>query len=536
MTTPDVDILIVGSGPSGVQAAVTAVAGGARTAIVDIGHSDDRFHAMIPDQPFEQLRKTDNRQHEYLLGDADTALANLSRAGAHLTPPRQYMVRGMDELFPLQSDTFAPLQATSAGGLGVSWGSNVFSLEDHELERVGLPITEIREQYESVAADMGVSAPADEFGDFLAPFKSRQTSPPPDTNATSILRRYKKSQATFQSKGFRLGQAALALLTQDLGERKANRLHDMDFYGDAGWSVYRPQYTLQQLQKSENFTYLPGNLALRFDESADGVTLIVRNLQTQTHESIRAKRLVLAAGAINSGRLALASQRQLGDRVPILCNTNHWVAAVNLAMLGRKADPSRHSLAQLAALQTTPTDPRDYVLAQFYSYRSLLYFRMLRSIPLPPAQGVTFLRLIATALTCVNLHFSDSPADTKYLQLKRDGDRDVFSAFYRHTPEQEKAVVSAERLMLWRLASLRCIPMGIARPAHGASIHYAGSLPVTEAADRFGCRADGRLNSTRSVYVADGSGWKFLPAKGLTFTLMANARRVSGHVLRSLQT
>jgi hypothetical protein len=533
-TPPDFDILIIGSGPSGVQAAVAAVAGGARTAIVDIGQSDDRYHAMIPDQPFEQLRKTDQRQHEYLLGDADTALANLSRAGAHLTPPRQYMIRGMDDLFPMQSDTFAPLQATSAGGLGVSWGSNVFSLEDFELQRIGLPIAEIREQYEKVSGDIGVSAPADDFGDFLAPFKNRQTSPPPDTNASSILRRFKKSESKFHAKGFQLGQAALALLTQDLGERKANKLHDMDFYGDVGWSVYRPLYTLKQLQKSENFTYVPGKLALRFEETLQGVTLIVRNLETQAEQSIKAKRLMLAAGAINSGKLALASQRNFGDRVPILCNTNHWVAAINLAMLGRKADAARHSLAQLAALQVISNDPKDYVLAQFYSYRSLMYFRMLRSIPLPPNQGVTFLRLIATALTCVNLHFSDWPADSKYLQLKSDGARDVFSAFYQHTPEQQRAVEQAERLMLWRLVALRCIPMGIARPAHGASIHYAGTLPVSEAANRFGCRADGVLNGTRSVYVADGSSWKFLPAKGLTFTLMANARRVAGHVLRSL--
>ncbi len=38
---------------------------------------------------------------------------------------------------------------------------------------------------------------------------------------------------------------------------------------------------------------------------------------------------------------------------------------------------------------------------------------------------------------------------------------------------------------------------------------------------------DGRLHGTANVWVADGSGFRFLPAKGVTLTLMANAHRVA---------
>jgi len=34
------------------------------------------------------------------------------------------------------------------------------------------------------------------------------------------------------------------------------------------------------------------------------------------------------------------------------------------------------------------------------------------------------------------------------------------------------------------------------------------------------------LRGTRCVHVADASPWRYLPAKGLTLTLMAGARRV----------
>ncbi len=534
MTVGNYDVLIVGSGPSGVQAAVTAVASGLRVALVDIGETDDKFRDLIPDQPFSHLRQCDANQDQYFLGDSDEVLANLSRAGAHLTPPRQYMIRGMDKLLAMESDSFLPLQSTSAGGLGVSWGANVFALEDFEMQRAGLPAAGVRDEYDQLAADVGVSAPSNAFGDFLAPFASRQAPLPLDTNAAAILKRYEKSKAKQEAKGFRLGQSALAMLSKDLGDRRANQLNDMDFYGDAGWSVYRPQYTLMQLQKAENFSYLPGRLAIRFSEADDRVNLQVKNLKTGEEETIEARRLMLAAGAINTGRLVLRSQSQFGNRLPILCNPNHWVAAVNLSMLGKPAVDARHSLAQLTALQTTNGDEMDYVLAQFYSYRSLLFFRMLRTIPLPPRYGVTFLRLLSTALTCVNLHFSDSQAASKYIELKQEGDRETFRANYEHTPAQQKLIHQSERLMLKRLIGIGCVPMGIARPAHGASIHYAGTIPVTQQDQPFGCRTDGRLNHTSHVYIADGSSWKFLPAKGLTFTLMANARRVGREVVRSL--
>ena len=47
------------------------------------------------------------------------------------------MIRDMDELFPLKSRTFLPLQSSGLGGLGIGWGANCFALEDFELEQIG---------------------------------------------------------------------------------------------------------------------------------------------------------------------------------------------------------------------------------------------------------------------------------------------------------------------------------------------------------------------------------------------------------------
>ena len=83
------------------------------------------------------------------------------------------------------------------------------------------------------------------------------------------------------------------------------------------------------------------------------------------------------------------------------------------------------------------------------------------------------------------------------------------------------------------LRTLGCYPLKRVKPPAGGSIHYAGTLPYSVDERPFSLATDGRLHRTRRVYVADGSGFRFLPAKGLTLTLMANAHRTACAMLRN---
>src|SRR5260370_11821265 len=97
------------------------------------------------------------------------------------------------------------------------------------------------------------------------------------------------------------------MLSQNLGDRQANAQTDMDFWADAGKSVYRPRYTIEKLKGCPNFTHLTGRLAQRFRPGQDGITLECRNLESGAAEAISTRKLFLAAAAINTGPLALAS-------------------------------------------------------------------------------------------------------------------------------------------------------------------------------------------------------------------------------------
>jgi hypothetical protein len=534
---PMFDVLIIGSGPSGSHAAQQAVESGRKVALIDIGYSDRQFDEMIPAKPFSEIRRSDENQRKYFLGDDPAeCLRYQDRGGTHLTPARQHMIRNQDRLFPLISETFLPLQSTGLGGLGISWGANCFALEDFELDRIGIPAAELRPYYDNVAREVGLSGTDDSITPLIANLDRSLIQPPLplDSNAETILHRYARSRASYENRGFYLGQSMLAMLSKPHHDRLANAQNDMDFWADVGKSVYRPRFTLERLAGASNFRHLTGFLVSCFREDEAGVTVECQNIQTGASAAFSARKLLLSAGAINSARIALASFHAYGLRLPMLCNPNHWIAAINLSMLGKPARDRRHSLSQLTILMKAERDVPDYVVAQVYSYRSLLMFRLLKDIPLPVRPGLLFLRLIATAFTCVNVHFPDWPSPDRWIQLNESGSGSVLEASCLFSDAEQEWLHANEMRLLRSLIRLRCIPLRVAKPIHGASIHYAGTLPYAEDHRPFTTSADGRLAGTQNVYVADGSTWRFMPAKGLTLTLMANARRVTNQALRDL--
>src|ERR1700690_3563172 len=128
------DVLVVGSGPSGVQAALECLQGGASVGLVDIGYTDESD--PLPEMPWSELQQLPKQERERIFA---APARQHAQAGVHLTPARIHMLKQNGEHFPLESKTFFALESTAQGGLGVGWGANAFVLNEEELERIGIP-------------------------------------------------------------------------------------------------------------------------------------------------------------------------------------------------------------------------------------------------------------------------------------------------------------------------------------------------------------------------------------------------------------
>lgn len=539
--TASVDVAVVGSGPSGALAACRLVRAGFRVVMLDVGHDDDIYRARIPDLPFSELRRTDPGQRSYFLGDALEGIPTDDvRVGAQLTPPRQFVTRDTEAHLPCLPDAFQPMQSLALGGLGAAWGAASFTYSETELQRMGIPARGFQRYYNEVARDVGISGdPADDASRHC--FAAVTEHLPPlalDSGARAVWQAYSgKRRERLLAAGFSLGRTPLAVLSCPVAGRDANPYFDMDFWSESRRSVFRPRYLLEALQSEPGFFLERGHLVHGFKQQRDGVEISSTHLPTRRAAIFQARRLVLCAGAINSARLALNALQLPEQPVPLLCNPYVYLPCINRRMLGRAADDRRHSLSQLVGIYEPPGSPADVVSLQLYSYRSLLLFKLVKEIPLPPWAGLLSVRLLVNSLSIVGLHHADVPDARRNLRTVsvENGRLPALRFEYARSPAEEKTEVRAERGAARMLRRLGVFPCARLAPGPASSIHYAGTIPVRPQGDGWGSHPDGHLLLAPHVYVGDSSSWRYLPAKGLTFTLMANALRVADQVIADLR-
>ena len=65
----------------------------------------------------------------------------------------------------------------------------------------------------------------------------------------------------------------------------------------------------------------------------------------------------------------------------------------------------------------------------------------------------------------------------------------------------------------------------------GTSVHYSGTIPMTRDEAPFTASPDGVSRDFPNLLLVDGVTFPFLPAKNLTYTLMANAARIAARAL-----
>jgi hypothetical protein len=333
-----------------------------------------------------------------------------------------------------------------------------------------------------------------------------------------------------------MGQSLLAALSQPLPGREPNAYGDMDFWVNSGDSVYRPDVTLRELERYRNFHYRRPLLVSRFSElEGPGVQVEALSLSGNVYERFTARALILAAGALGTTRIVLRSLDKYDHPVPFASNPHMYIPSVNYRGVGTPHSSRAHSLAQLTMVYE-PEEGTDQVQMQMYSYRSLLLFRLLKEAPLSHREALRIFRTLAPSLVIWVVQQPDHIGPGKSCVLRRGATftDDTLQISYSCSDDEIHRHRQTERVFARHIRKLGCWPIGRVHPGNGSSIHYGGQFPMTAEPRPLTTDLTGRIRGTRSVFLADGSTFAYLPAKGPTFTLMANANRVGSHVLRML--
>lgn len=536
------EFIVVGSGPSAVHAALTLLEGGARVRMLDVGVTSGGRTGFGGDAGFLELRRTDPDQHRVFLGDEFEGIPlGRLKAGSGLSTPRQFVTARVDALTPIRvaAGAFQPVESLAAGGLGGAWGLGCFTFSRPELERMGLDAAGIERSYQTVADRIGISAePDDGTPYFKRAIERLQPGLELDESSELLLKAYRRNRARLNRKGIHVGRTALALLSEDKDGRRANAYRDLDFWSDSGHSAWRPALALEQLKRHPRFEYRPESLVLRFS-GTEGGPIEVEYLDLSSGERRReqCRKLVLAAGALGTARIVLRS-RAPRARLPLLCNPYFYALCLRPGLIGRTLRDRRHSMGQLVLVHDERRDGSHVPVASLLSYRSLLLFRLIKEAPLSLREGRGIFQILQSALTIAGIFHPDGPLDDRSRSLRglslapdaTSPTSDRLEIEFRLSDSENARVSRNQRAILSALSALGAYPIRTIDPGLGASIHYGGTLPYGA---ELGAEESGRLRGASSVWLADGSPFRFVPAKGVTLTLMAHADWVARQALRS---
>jgi hypothetical protein len=529
--------VIVGSGCSASMAAQTLVGGGEKVTMIDVG-VQNHYKPVIPNKDYLSIRKEEPNQYEYFLGkNAEEAHRSKVAKGAQITAPRNYMIYGTDKYIPLKSDTFSPLESLGYGGLGISWGLQCWEYSHNDLVKVGLDTSRMHEAYNTISKRIGISATADSAAAYtIGDLDVFQPSPNMDRNHSQLYRKYLNKQSYFNKRGVYIGRTPLALLTKDMGKRKAYQYQDMDFYSDQHLSAWRPYITVDELRKRSNFEYIGDHLVTSFTEKSNYIIVSCLNTKTDKKVNFYCRKLILSAGALGTARIILRSLGTTETKLPLLSNPHTYIPCLQNSMVGKGVEKSKLGFGQLSIfIDKEGTGSSDSV-ASSYSYQSLMLHRIIREVPLDLRATRKILQYLTPGLVIMIVQHADSHSKDKYLRLVEDSSTttgDILQAKYKLTDEEDIMGTKNEKQYAKIMRKLNAYPIRRIKLPNGAAIHYAGTLPFSNSIKEFTLSPSGRLNGTKNIYVADSSGFNYLPAPGLTFTLMANAHIVAENVLKN---
>jgi hypothetical protein len=218
--------------------------------------------------------------------------------------------------------------------------------------------------------------------------------------------------------------------------------------------------------------------------------------------------------------------------VPFLGKPRVFSACINPHALGKPGPRKRTSLCQYALVDEEPIDGMPRSFTQLYSYRSMLLFRLIDSIPLPAPAALAVAALLSPSLVIADIRFPIVLAGAAALRLTSAGRVTITFPEITVAERQRRMIAWAAARRGLRAAHL--FPVKNIWLPEGSTSHYAGTIPHAPKGT-YPLTSDhlGHSNDLPGVWIADSSTFRGISAKPPTFTIMANACRVAENMLKN---
>jgi len=534
----DSKVIIIGSGPSGVQAALTLLKRGFRVEVIDGGETETKL--PNGNLSFTDLKKELDDPWSFFLGkNLEGIISPVNGSIFEYPPSRNYLERKKSIII---SNGFNIHTSMATGGLGIGWGANCAEFIDDDMIDFPFPAKELVPYYKKLSKRIKINGTLnDPVGEDLG--KNTILSGPLklSDHDQMILQRSVRKYRGLERLGIRIGRSRMAVRTRS-DDPKACIYCGRCLWGCETQSIYTPLETLEDCKKYSRFKHYPGWEVNYFVTNESGIKS-VNCISRKSGKEIKmiGDHYILAAGAINSGKIFLKTLSQ--DKKFIELGRNKVLTTKSLldtktikipyvlpSMLGHQIPKNYFQFNKLVMglnNRNYKNFPK-FVQGEILSLNSLIYHPLIESFPFGSKISSSLFFLIQSSLGAVTIFCPDRPSITNTLKLSPKG----FEAHYTETEEQKSFaddIIFRTKKALRKLGAI--VPANkILHLPNGSGLHYAGTIPMSTIRSPFNVDSNCRSYAYKNLFIVDGSVLPTLPSKSLTYTLMANAIRVSDRI------
>lgn len=518
------DVVIVGSGPAGVAAAYALR--GRKVCMVDVGESPLET-TWGTGTNFYELRRNPEPHWNEFVGRRFEGFHNIDKT---YMPPKlkaplqRFITEGTAVLMPIESETFNAIVSLAQGGLANAWGAQLYRYNEADLQQFPLEKGALDLYYDLLTSHIGISGATDDLTRFYGPADGLLPPLRLGSLAEDLLQRYTRRRSHFNQHGIFLGRPRLGVLSVPHRGRTACDYSNLEFYSPLLPYIYTPRITLEELIRDKHLEYMPGYFVVSLEDDGAAARVVARDVATGRIQKIIGQRVLLAAGTLGSAAIVLRTFGDSTTRLPIMENQASYIPFINPRFIG-KAHETQTYYTQLSLCYVS--EPTTLVAGTFYSMHGMFHAEFVRDLPLTLSSNLHLLRYLLPSMLILHLWRPGYRHSDNYVALRSNG---TLYINYTNTVDStvEKKLIQAFRRVGYLSATFLS-----KYPKPGASAHYAGTLPMRERpAEKYETHVSGRLHAMPNVYVADGAVFPALPAKNLSFTIMANAMRVAANLFK----
>ena len=343
------------------------------------------------------------------------------------------------------------------------------------------------------------------------------------TKAAKLYKRYQKKKKSLNKRGIYMGRPRLGVLSEDFNGRAAPGSRGSDDYWLPELSyIYNPAFTIEKLIKEDKISYRRGIFVTSWQRKNNEIIVSAKDLESGAPVSFKTRKLLLAAGTVNTTRIVLESKRDYSSELKLLDNPLVQMPMFFPGFLGGKLEKETFGMGHINLifdLEKYGVLLQGGTLELISPARGIFYDQF----PFAARDNIRLTRLASGAVMVLLLFFPSSDENAARLRLTPGGVLDIRCRPYRI----DKNILAHIARGLRKLGVLT-LSMFTQFSPPGYGIHYAGTLPMKEKpAAPYQCNRNGELFGEPGVFIVDGAVLPRLPAKNLSFTIMANAMRTA---------